>query len=249
MPPPPASLDGDQQDASQADRGSHLSDSGFTADLERLSEAAQAASQPLTIGELETILQGRGMVTLTLVFALPFVQPIPVPGLSIILGIVIMALGLKLAFGSHGNLPDFIRRKSLAPATVQKMARGGKKIFTKLEKLFKKRYSFAADRPLSQIAGVSLMACGIAMALPLPPVILFSNSLPAIAVIFICLGFIERDGLFILAGHAMALVTWIYFAFWWELIWAAITHIPEVFPSLLKKWEACEDLIFCWFKG
>lgn len=233
MPPSPAS----QDDKALLD--SSLKDPevfGFTKDLERLEEAARLATHPLSIGQLEAILQGRGMVTLTLVFALPFVQPIPVPGLSIILGIVIMALGLKMVFGDHGQLPEFIRKKTLEPATVQKMARSGRKVFSKLEKLFRKRLYFLLRQPWNQVAGLSLIASGIAMALPLPPVILFSNSLPAIAVILICLGVIERDGLFILAGHAMAVLTWFYFAFWWELIWAAIVHLPDLIPELLKKW-------------
>jgi hypothetical protein len=34
----------------------------------------------------------------------------------------------------------------------------------------------------------------------------------------ICLGIIERDGLFVLAGHGFAVATWIYFAFWWEAV-------------------------------
>jgi len=211
---------------------------GFTTDLQKLElmlEEKIAAHSPthglrptVTIGELENLLEGRGLVTMTLIFALPFVQPIPIPGLSILFGAVIFALGLKVAFGTHGKLPEFVRRKALEPATVQKMARGGRKVFSRLEKLFRKRLSPLVFPPGSQGAGLSLMLCGVAMALPLPPVIIFSNSLPALAVIFICLGMIERDGLFVVAGHLVALGTWIYFGFWWEIIWLAISHIPDL---------------------
>jgi hypothetical protein len=172
---------------------------------------------------------------MTLIFALPFVQPIPVPGLSIIFGAVIIALGLKTSFGAHGKLPEFVRSKVLQPQNVQKMARGGQKIFSKLERLFRPRCLALTAPPWTQIAGLSLILCGIALALPLPPVILFSNSLPAIAVIFICLGLLERDGLFVVGGHLFAVGTWVYFGFWWELIWFALTHLPEYFEKYGKR--------------
>lgn len=226
---------------------------GFTKDLQKLetmldqkisdsqaSEEKQNLNVFVTIGELENVLEGRGLITMTLIFALPFVQPIPIPGLSIMFGLIIFALGLKVAFGTHGKLPEFVRKKKLEPATVQKMARGGRKVFGRLEKLFRPRLSFLVFSPGSQGAGLTLMVCGVAMALPLPPVILFSNSLPALAVIFICLGMIERDGLFVAAGHVMGLATWIYFGFWWEIIWLAITHIPD----LLREYGLLhEDLL------
>ena len=58
--------------------------------------------------------------------------------------------------------------------------------------------------------------------MPLPPVVLFSNGLPAFGVLLLCLGWIERDGLFALSGHLIAFGTWIYFATWWEVLKLAL---------------------------
>ena len=40
----------------------------------------------------------------------------------------------------------------------------------------------------------------------------FSNTLPALAILLLSLGMLERDGLFIVSGHVMNIVTVIYFA-------------------------------------
>lgn len=40
----------------------------------------------------------------------------------------------------------------------------------------------------------------------------FSNTLPALALLFFAIGFLQRDGLFVVLGHAANLVTVIYFS-------------------------------------
>ena len=40
----------------------------------------------------------------------------------------------------------------------------------------------------------------------------FSNTLPAVAVLLLCIGLLQRDGLCVLLGHVMNLLTMAYFA-------------------------------------
>lgn len=205
-------------------------DEGFVSDLRALE--VEAEDDVVRVGDIEPILAGRGFATLILILALPFVQPIPIPGLSVPFGIAIIALGLRLALGSVAGLPRFVKRREIDAGTFRKLLAGARRVFAKLERFFARRLTVLLRPPLLNLAGVSLMASGLAMCLPLPPVILFSNSLPAIAAILICLGLIERDGLFVAAGHAVAVATWVYFAFWWEVVKLTFQHLVAQLATL-----------------
>lgn len=172
----------------------------------------------VTVAEIDRVLQGRGFATICMVLCLPFIQPIPLPGLSIAFGLGVMALGLRLALGSRRELPGFVRSRQLEVDKLRKIIHKVRQIFVYVEKLFKPRLLFMLRRPFLNIVGISIIASGLALSLPLPPVILFSNSIPAWSVIILALGYLERDGLMIAIGHGLAVATWIYFAFWWEAV-------------------------------
>lgn len=220
---------------------------GFSADLQRLEEAILHSGAKTSLGTLDDLLKERGFVTLVLILSLPFIQPIPVPGLSIIFGLAIFMLGLRIALGRHAGLPQSLRQKAIETATLVKMIEVARKIFAKIEKLFRCRLSALVIPPGLNIAGIALMADGVALALPLPPVILFSNGLPAMSVFLICLGLLERDGLLVLLGHGFAVLTWLYFGFWTDLIIETMIKIPSWFETILPT--VCQflglDFGFC----
>lgn len=212
-----------EQDQSGSEDKGEPRDEGFIGDLRALER--ETADEQIIVGDVEHILAGRGFATLILILALPFVQPIPVPGLSVPFGLAIIALGLRLALGSKAGLPGFVRRRAIDPSLMRKMIAAARAVFARVERLFRRRLLGLLIPPFRNLAGLSIMASGLAMSLPLPPVVLFSNSLPSIATILICLGIIERDGLFVLLGHALAVATWIYFSFWWDAVRYALMQI------------------------
>ena len=220
---------------------------GFSADLQKLEDALLRSTAKTSLGTLDDLLKERGFVTLVLILSLPFIQPIPVPGLSILFGLAIFMLGLRIALGQHAGLPKSLRRKELETESLIKMIEAARKIFAKIERLFRRRFSLLVTPPGQNIAGVALMANGMALALPLPPVILFSNGLPAMSVFLICLGLLERDGLLVLLGHGFAIFTWVYFGFWADLIIETLINIPTWFSRLIPS--ACQalglDFPFC----
>jgi len=220
---------------------------GFSADLHKLEDALLRSGEKTSLGTLDDLLKERGFVTLVLILSLPFIQPIPVPGLSILFRLAIFMLGVRIALGRHAGLPESLRRKELETASLIKMIEAARKIFAKIERLFRRRLSPLIIPPGQNIAGAALMANGIALALPLPPVILFSNGLPAMSVFLICLGLLERDGLLVLIGHGFAIFTWLYFGFWTDLIIETMINIPSWFGKFTPS--ACQalglDLPFC----
>lgn len=209
------------------DNLAHESHQSFTQDLQAI--AVHANGEDISIAEIEQALHGRGFASICLVLCIPFIQPIPLPGLSVALGAAMIAFGLRLAVGSKGGLPQFIKRRRINTRTLQKIIEVATKLFTYIERFFKPRLKVMLKSPMLNLIGVSIMCCGFALSLPLPPVILFSNSLPAWGIIFLALGYLERDGVVIALGHLLTVATWIYFAFLWEAVQLGIESLLGYF--------------------
>ncbi len=181
----------------------------------------ETGGRAITLGELERILQGRGFGLFLLLLALPFTFPIAIPGLSVPFGIVIMLIGLRIAMGRKPGLPEFILRREIKYAVLEKIVTLGLKLATKLEKLAKPRMHFLQRWPgMINLIGLGIASGGLLLSLPLPPLIPFSNTIPALAVLFLTAGLTERDGLLVLIGHCVNIAAWIYFS----VMFAAAGH-------------------------
>jgi len=174
---------------------------------------AYADGRTLTLGELETILQGRGFALFILLLSLPFCAPIVIPGLSIPFGIVITFLGLRIVFGRKPQLPGFILHKKVTFKVLEKIVAVGLKLCVRMEKIARPRMEFLRVWPgMINLIGVGLVSGGIQLLLPLPPLIPLSNTIPAISVVLLTAGLIERDGVFVLAGYFVHILGWVSFA-------------------------------------
>ena len=178
-----------------------------------------AAGRDLTIGELESVLQGRGVTLFMLLMSLPFCFPIAIPGLSIPFGAVILLLGLRIAMGRKPSLPAFILKKQVKAKVLDRIVNVGLKITTRLEKIAKPRMHFLRRSPaMIKLIGVGLASAGFQLLLPLPPLIPLSNTIPAISVVLLIAGLTERDGVFVLAGYCVNLLAWVYFLIMFALL-------------------------------
>jgi hypothetical protein len=172
----------------------------------------EAAGRDVTIGELESRLQGRGFALLILLLSLPFCFPVAIPMLSIPFGLVIMLMGLRIATGRKPQLPQFILRRQIKNHTLEAIVGFGLKLCRRVEKLAKPRMHFLREHPNAiKLIGVGLASGGLQLLLPLPPLIPLSNTIPAVSVILLALGLIERDGVFVLWGYFVNLAGWAYF--------------------------------------
>jgi len=63
---------------------------------------------------------------------------------------------------------------------------------------------------LGIVHGLALVLAGVLLMFPLG-LVPFSNTLPAVAILFLSLGMLERDGLLIVAGYLMNVATIFYF--------------------------------------
>lgn len=155
--------------------------------------------------------EGR-VYTLMLVFlALPFCQPIVLPGLSTPFGIVITLLGFRYAFAFHPWLPERFLNTHIPAKLLHTILQTGSRVLVLLEKLLHPRLTWIPDFKLTQcLSGCAIGICGICLLLPLP--IPLSNLLPAIAIVVIAAALAERDGLMLIVGGVLFLFTLAFFA-------------------------------------
>jgi len=78
---------------------------------------------------------------------------------------------------------------------------------------------------MDTINNLALIAAAVLLMAPFG-LIPFSNTLPALALLFFAIGLLQRDGLFILFGHGMNVLTVIYFT---VLIVGGGAAIREIF--------------------
>jgi len=197
-------------------------------DLRELLQEARGRS--LTIGELEQILQGRGFALFILLMSLPFCFPVALPGLSIPFGVVIMLLGLRIGMGQKPSLPAFILRREVKYSVLEKIVSFGLKLTTKMEKVARPRMEFLRKSPgMINLIGVGISSGGIQLLVPFPPVVPFTNMIPAISIVLLTAGMIERDGVFVLAGYVVNIAAWVYFAFMFAALGGGIRYLYHFF--------------------
>jgi hypothetical protein len=185
----------------------------------------------VTLREVFVLLHGRGYVLLVMLLALPFCQPIPLPGLSTPLGLVIAIVGVRLALGHKPWLPAKLLDLRLSPKLFARVFELTGKIVRWFERFLRPRMLQVTASPrLEQLHAVPLVICASLLLLPVP--VPFSNVLPAWGVLLICGGLLERDGKFILAGYVATLISVAYFA----LFGSAIVYTFEKAYAYIVNW-------------
>jgi len=190
--------------------------------LRKLSEElavlqASAGARSVTLREVVGRLGGRGYSLLVILLSLPFITPIPLPGLSTPFGLAIALIALRLSLGQRPLLPHRLQRKSLPPGFLTRMLRVSGGVIRFMEKFLRPRMAIlthsAGMRQLHAFV-MFLAACSLLLPLPIP----FSNTFPAWVVLLMAGGLLERDGVFILAAYVMAFAGLAFFVFLGETV-------------------------------
>ena len=182
--------------------------SRFSQDLRGLAE--HFADRPARLSEILTGTHGRGFNLLLLLIGLASLTPIPLPGLSSVFGLMAFAIGAGLALGQQPWLPEKFLQRELPAQFIARLLASASRVVRWLEFLLRPRLKFLHEQWIyKRIAGTLIMLSGLIWLLPLP--IPLSNSFPALTVVLLAAGAMERDGLFFLAGCAAFAVTLAYF--------------------------------------
>lgn len=165
-----------------------------------------AKNSPISVRKILDILSGKGRYVILVLLSLPFCQPIQIPGFSTPFGLAIAFLGLRIAFGKQVWLPSTLLSKKISSSTMQKLTKNALWLIQKITPLVHPRLTVLCEaRGMNRFNGLLMAFLGLALALPLP--IPFSNLIAAWAIFLIALGLSEDDGLFILFGYLLSILT------------------------------------------
>jgi len=192
----------------------HRSPSSLEEGMLRLQ--AECTTEKISIQKILATLTGKGRLIIVLLFALPFCQPIQIPGLSIPFGLVILFLGLRMIFGKHIWLPKKILKISIPCRTLNKITKTMLKYLKKTHKWLHPRLQWISENPSMHLFHGSMIATlGLLLAIPVP--IPFINLPAAWALALLSLGLLEEDGLFVMIGYIVGVATLI------GVIWAILS--------------------------
>ena len=177
----------------------------------------------ITLGELAVELRGDALMIISLISILPFMQPIPIPGLSSVLGIIIVLQGVALIFTGKPMLTEKLKLVEIDPKKFEIIYKAAVK-FTKLSSKLANypMPSIVLSRANRIITGIWLILMAGFLSLPLP--IPFSNFVPAIAIFFLALSILEEDLVLAICGQMISLAISVLIYISWNVIWEQFEH-------------------------
>lgn len=166
--------------------------------VERHLRALEAAIDgPMTLGELTHRMRHAGFGLIVLFVCVPFLQPLPLAGLSSVLGVFIALQGVQLLRGrTEPHLPGWLARRSLEAATLLLLLGAARRFFALADRLTRPRWRALAAN--ERAVGAAMALCGALLALPFP--IPLSNMICASPAALLALALLEEDGLIALLG-------------------------------------------------
>lgn len=161
--------------------------------------AQQAGRERISVRDLIDALGDRASGALMFLFAFPNVLPMP-PGTSAVLGAPLVFLAAQLMLGRGPWLPRLLSSRSMAQADFALLVRRITPWLQRGERMLRPRLGWLARPPLEYVIGAVCLVLAVVVTLPIP----LGNVLPALAISLLALAIVERDGLWVLAGLAMA---------------------------------------------
>lgn len=180
---------------------------GLSFELQQLKKHLN--KERISLGELLSFLGDNSHVLLAIVFAIPFLLPVPIPGLSIAFGLVIAFAGGAMALAKPPWLPKFLLKREFSSALLIKILDKAIRLSRFMEKIVKPRGTLFIRHPgIRRINGFMIAICGALLALPLPP---GTNLPPAAAIFLLCLSTLEDDVVILLLGCVAFVVNAVFF--------------------------------------
>ena len=165
--------------------------------------ANSLTAERVSVKEIVDALGDRGLGVLIAIFAIPNILPAAVPLGNVPTGIPVIVFAVQLLLRvPHLILPDFIARRTVKTSTFKALAPRVAAVLSWFERLLKPRLAAVTLPGPEHLIGVVCVVLSIVSTLPIP----FAHNLPALGLVLIGLGLIERDGLAILAGATIGLI-------------------------------------------
>ena len=166
----------------------------------------------LTLGELLVMFGDEGLLLLTMLLTLVFLIPVSIPGVSTVFGAAILLVGISRLFDRPLWLPSKLRDRALPADKLRPALAGGMLWVRRMERISRPHRlpGFAEGRAQDVVNNLAFILAALLLMAPFG-FVPFSNTLPALALLFYGVGLIQRDGGAMLLGHLANIGTMIYF--------------------------------------
>ena len=201
-----------------------------------LASAATDVSDPsITLRALLAALGEQGLLVFCGVLAAPFLLPVTVPGMSTVLGLPMLLIGFAVMLSRVPWLPERLLNHSLPSSTVRNVLARVRGWAVRFEHLVRPRWLALTGGPVVNFMNGSLIIIAVLLLMAPIPLVPLVNSLPALAILLLCFGMAERDGVVILLGYLMTLISAAYVGGLVLLVFYAGMRHEEAFAAI-RAW-------------
>jgi len=169
-------------------------------------------SSGVTLAEIRDLVGQDGLLVLTAVLTLVFMVPVSIPGVSTVFGVAILLIGISRLLGRNLWLPKSFGNRIVSTDKLRAALERALVWFHRLERMSRPhRLKQLTSEGLMEILNNCSLILGAILLMAPFGLIPFSNTLPALSLIFLAIGLLQRDGVCILLGYLANFATIIYF--------------------------------------
>lgn len=178
----------------------------------------------ITLRELLERSGRQGMLLICALSTLPFLIPVSIPGVSTVFGAAIVLLASALFLNRLPWLPQRILNKPLDAHKLVPVLRKGAGLVSKIDRWVKERWLHLTSATMLRLNSAAVVFGGLLLMVPLGP-IPFSNTAPAVGILLLTIGLLQRDGLCVLLGYLGLVLSVLYFSVIGYLLWTGGNYI------------------------
>lgn len=183
----------------------------------------------VSLSQILTLVGREGLLLFCVFLTLPFIVPISIPGVSTVFGAVILLIGGSVVVNRPPWLPDRFMRKQFPSDKLRSAFEKGAVWVHRLERISRRRWLVLTHGGIMHMVnGLSIVLGAILLMAPFG-LIPFSNTLPGLAILFLAVGILQRDGVCVFLGYLTNVLTMVYFAL---LVFGGGLAIREVWQSV-----------------
>ena len=200
---------------------------------ERIGEAIEnLPAGGVTLATIRDLIGNDGLMVLTALLTIVFLVPVSIPGVSTVFGGAILLISITRLLGRNLWLPKKLEQREVSADKLRGAFVKGLIWFKRLEKISRPhRLAWLTARGFIGFLNNGGLILGALLLMAPFGLIPFSNTLPAIAILFFAIGFLQRDGVCILLGHLANIASIVYFAI---LIGGGAVAIRKAWQALVN---------------
>jgi len=184
----------------------------------------------ITLSELIQRVGNDGLLILVALLTLVFLIPVSIPGVSTVFGAAILLISVSRLLRRNLWIPSTLEHRVIGTRKLRPLLRKALSWLKKIETVSRPNRMgwLAADGAVGTLNSLALILGAVLLMMPFG-LIPFSNTFPAVAILFLAIGLLQKDGVSVLLGHVSNVVTIIYFG---VLIGGGGLAAREVFERL-----------------